>query len=173
MDIRFYLWLHWRTPGKTRNKAELNPNDSESEAVSQHLKHAPFGLLCNWPGLSESLKPSLHNHQNQPHSVSYCSILFCITILHSQCFTPHVRTPSSPPMRYLIQVLQCSDDHLLCWVTKMHPKTDEHMSVNLKTRTSGCGWLWLAMAGGRSRLHQHSTVIRSGCKPLAGTHNER
>jgi hypothetical protein len=40
------------------------PGIVESEAVSQHLKHAPFGLLCNWPGLSESLKPSLHNDQN-------------------------------------------------------------------------------------------------------------
>jgi hypothetical protein len=37
--------------------------------------------------------------------------------------------------------------HLLCCVTKMRPKTDEHRSVNLKTRTSGCGWLWLAVAG--------------------------
>jgi hypothetical protein len=46
-------------------------------------------------------------------------------------------------MRYPIQVLQCSGDHLLCWVKKMHPKTDEHMSVNLKIRTSGCAWQWL------------------------------
>jgi len=49
------------------------PDIAESEAVSQHLKHAPFGLLCNWPGLSESLKPSLHNdqnNQNQRHPVS-------------------------------------------------------------------------------------------------------
>jgi len=40
-------------------------------------------------------------------------------------------------------------DHLLCCVTKMRPKTrpktDEHMSVNLKTplAVAGCGWQWL------------------------------
>jgi hypothetical protein len=29
----------------------------------------------------------------------------------------------------------------------MHPKTDEHMSVNLKIRTSACAWQWLEEEG--------------------------
>lgn len=61
-------WTSASTQGKSGTRlnsiktirSEL-PDIAESEAVSQHLKHAPFGLLCNWPGLSESLKPSLHN----------------------------------------------------------------------------------------------------------------
>jgi hypothetical protein len=67
------------------------PELADSEAVIQRLTHAPFGLRCYWSRRSERLKP-------RP------SLLLCFATLHPQCFIPHVRMPSSPPMRALSHI---------------------------------------------------------------------